>query len=455
LKIAILLIAGLGSVAVGLGYSASLHRAADGGYLTAPTEIGNVVTTVSATGRVDAVVTVDVSSQLSGLVEEVFVDFNDEVTKGQPLAKLDQQGFQATVREAEANLAVAEVDVQAKRVAVDRAVNSYQRSKAEAKVYTAQTARARADYGNAKRELERKEALTSKGHISESDVDGARAEYEGALAGLQAAKAEQVVHEEKIKEGESELQQATAEVRSALAAVPQKEAVLSQAKVELERSIIRSPIDGIVIKREVEPGQTVAASLEAPILFTIAQDLRQMEVHAKVDEADIGEIQVRQRVTFTVDAFPRQSFSGVVAQVRKAPEVVQNVVIYTVVIATENPDLLLLPGMTVLAEIVVRESGETLTVPNAALRFNPPEDVVREAEDQASSSIAISARGQKATVWVLDESGTPAPVSVMTDMTNGIVTEVTSGALTVGQQLIVGEAPTEDGRSFLGLKFGF
>jgi len=180
-----------------------------------------------------------------------------------------------------------------------------------------------------------------------------------------------------------------------------------------------------------------------------------MEVHASVDEADIGQIRIGQRVTFTVDAFPRQSFSGLVEQVRKAPHIIQNVVIYTVVIATENPGLLLLPGMTVLAEIVARESGETLTVPNAALRFEPPEDMLQEAETGASSSISLSARGEKATVWVLGEAGEPVPVSLMTGMSNGIVTEIIDGELTAGQRLVVGEAPADEGRTFLGLRFGF
>ena len=163
----------------------------------------------------------------------------------------------------------------------------------------------------------------------------------------------------------------------------------------------------------------------------------------------------RQRVTFAVDAFPRQNFSGLVTQVRKLPQVVQNVVIYTVVISTENPDLLLLPGMTVMAEIAVRESGETLTVPNAALRFSPPEGIEEEPEGQGSWSMPLSSRGEPATVWALSESSKPVPVSLMTGMTNGIVTEVTGGQLTAGQQLIVGEALKEDEYSFLGLRFGF
>jgi len=455
LKTGLIFLLSLGSVAAGLSFSASPGQTPDEGFVTAPVEIAKVASTVSASGGVDAVVTVDVSSQLSGLVQEVFVDFNDQVRKGQPLARLDQEGFEATVREAEANLAVAQVNVQAKRAAVDRAVNAYETIKAEAEVLAAKTAEARADYDNARRMLERKEALRKKGHISDAELDGTRAEFDGARAGLQAAKAEEAVHREKIAMAESEMQQAAVEARSALAAVPQTEAVLRQVKIELERSVIRAPIDGVVIMREVEPGQTVAASLEAPTLFRIAEDLSRMEVHAKVDEADIGEVRTGQRVSFAVDAYPGRRFEGTVVQVRKAPQVVQNVVIYTVVISTANSDLLLLPGMTALVEIVVRESGETLTVPSAALRFAPSADLAEEAEERTSWTIPLDPRGENATLWVLDESGRPAPVAVKTGMTDGIATQVLGGPLAAGQRVIVGLAETEERASFLGLRFGF
>lgn len=454
MKTAILATLGLGSLATGLGYAVSLPGIQDVAYLTALAEIGTVVTTVSATGRVEAVVAIDVSSQLSGQIEEVFVDFNDEVTKGQPLARLDRKGFEASVQEANANLAVAQANAQAKQVAVDRAVKAHQTAKAESKVYAAETASAQAGYHKAKRDLERKEAVRTKGHLSDSEVDSARAEYEGARADLEAARAAQGVHEAKIAEAESAIRQATAEARSAQEAIPQKEAVLSQAQVRLDRSVIRSPIDGVVIEREVEPGQTVAASLEAPTLFKIAQDLRYMQVHANVDEADIGKIQAGQPVNFTVDAFTRRNFAGSVQEVRKAPHVVQNVVTYTVVIATENPDLLLLPGMTVMAEITVRESGQSLTVPNAALRFSPTEGIAEGSGKEPQSSDS-SAGGEPALVWTLTDSGEPAPVSLMIGETNGIVTEVTGGQLAAGRQVILGEVLPVHDSSLLGLKFGF
>jgi HlyD family secretion protein len=455
LKTGLMLLLSLGSVAAGLSLSTSQRHGADARFLTAPVEIAKVASTVSASGGVDAVVTVDVSSQLSGLVQEVFVDFNDRVRKGQPLARLDQEGFQATVREAEANLAVAQVNVQSKRAAVDRAVNAYETMKAEARVLAARTAEARAGSDNAGRMLERKEALRKKGHISDAELDTARAEFETARAGLEAAEAEEAVHREKIATAESEMQQAAVEAKSALAAVPQTEAVLRQAKVELERSVIRAPIDGVVILREVEPGQTVAASLEAPTLFRIAEDLSRMEVLAKVDEADIGEIRPGQRVGFTVDAYPGRRFEGRVVQVRKAPQVVQNVVIYTVVISTANPDLLLLPGMTAMVEIVVRESGETLTVPSAALRFEPPADLAEAAEERTSWTIPLDPRGEPATLWVADETGRSAPVTVATGMTDGIATQILGVPLAAGQRVIVGLAETEEEASFLGLRFGF
>lgn len=455
LKTALIVVFGLSSVVVGVAYSTSLFQRDAQRYLTAPAQIGNVVTSVSATGRVDAVVTVEVSSQLSGLVSDVFVNFNDEVAKDQPLAQLDQQSFEAAVREAEADLAVAKVNVQIKRAVVDRAANAYDRAKSEINVYSAKTARARADHDNEKRELERKEALRNKGHLSASEVENARTRFEGALAALHEAQAEQAVHSRQIDIAESELQQANAEARSALAAVPQKQAALKLAEVELYRSVIRSPIDGIVIDRQVEPGQTVAASLEAPVLFTIAQDLQEMEIHAKIDEADIGSIRTRQRASFSVDAFPGETFQGTVKQIRKAPQVVQNVVTYTVVIATENRDQLLLPGMTALVQIVTSESGQVLTIPNAALRFTPPGHSAGKGAPLTVGEEPEGHAGTAATVWTLDDSSSPLEVALRVGRSDGSISEVVSGELKADQNVIVGEAPAPEQRSLFGLRLGF
>ncbi|UCF56103.1 MAG: efflux RND transporter periplasmic adaptor subunit, partial [Deltaproteobacteria bacterium] len=195
--------------------------------------------------------------------------------------------------------------------------------------------------------------------------------YDQAVAQLNAAYAEEQAQGSLVRSREAAVKMAKAQVEHALAQVQQREAALHQSRVDLEHTVIRSPVDGVVIERSVDVGQTVAASLQAPTLFTIAQDLRKMQVDTNVDEADIGRIRVDQRVTFTVDSFPGHEFKGSVKQIRKAPETVQNVVTYTVVVSADNPDLRLLPGMTANVQIVVNERAETLKVPNAALRFRP------------------------------------------------------------------------------------
>jgi HlyD family secretion protein len=249
------------------------------------------------------------------------------------------------------------------------------------------------------------------------------------------------------------LHKADAELLNARATVAQRDAMLEQARVELDRSVIRSPITGVVIGRDIDRGQTVAASLEAPTLFKIARDLRDMEVHAKIDEADIGRIRVSQPATFRVDAFPGRQFSGKVTQIRKAPEVVRNVVTYRVVIATRNPELLLLPGMTALVEIVVRETDEVLKLPNAALRFRPRE---RESLRQAAKNVVLEdAIGAERDVWALDDDGEPKPVRVRLGLSDASVTEVVEGPLREGQDVIVGTAPEEGERRLFGIRWGF
>jgi HlyD family secretion protein len=231
-------------------------------------------------------------------------------------------------------------------------------------------------------------------------------------------------------------------------------AALRQAEIDLERSVIRAPIDGVVIGRDVDRGQTVAASLEAPTLFTIAQDLRQMEVHARIDEADIGRIRSGQSAHFTVDAFPNRSFTGSVVQIRKAAQVVQNVVTYTVVILTENPDLLLLPGMTALVRITVSASGETATIPSAALRYEPSDETVRTSARQAPAVEAgDTATGIAAIVWMLpNDDDRPRPIRVRIGMDDGSAAQLLHGDLESGDALVVGESLPESEGLFSRLR---
>jgi HlyD family secretion protein len=275
------------------------------------------------------------------------------------------------VRQAEAELAVSKSNVSTQRAAVERSKAELQNSRSGLDAVKAQTEKARVAVEDAKRDLTRKQTLHKSTIIAESEKDKAVAVYDQAVAQLNSAYAEERAQGSMVRSREAALKMAKAQVEHALAQVRQREAALHQSGVDLEHTVIRSPVDGVVIQRSVDVGQTVAASLQAPTLFTIAQDLRKMQVDTNVDEADIGRIRVAQRVTFTVDSFPGQEFKGFVKQIRKAPETVQNVVTYTVVVSADNPDLRLLPGMTANVQIVVNERPETLKVANAALRFSP------------------------------------------------------------------------------------
>jgi HlyD family secretion protein len=226
---------------------------------------------------------------------------------------------------------------------------------------------------------------------------------------------------------------------------------LDEAQVELARTTIRAPIDGVVIGRDVDLGQTVAASLEAPTLFTIAQDLRRMEVHASIDEADIGRVRRDQHVTFTVDAYPQRSFEGSVVQIRKAPQVIQNVVVYTVVISAENPDLLLLPGMTATVTVQVSQVADTLRVPNAALRFEPPEGA-RVGEPRVQPGELSD--GLPGFVWVLD-GGMPVQVPIRVGAAERTASQVIAGTLSEADQVIVGYSIPDRGSNRFGLRLGF
>jgi HlyD family secretion protein len=298
-------------------------------YKLAKVESGPLTAAVSATGTLNPVVSVQVGSQVSGQIKEILVDFNSPVKSGQLIARLDPETYQHRVRQAEA-------DVDAARAAQG--------------VQQAEVSRARASLSNAQRDFERKKTLVEKNFISPAERDTAQNTLDAARASLASAEAQ-------VKNGE--------------AIVRQREAQLAAARVDLERTSIRAPVDGIVVKRSIEPGQTVAASLQAPELFVIAKNLTDMQVETSIDEADVGRVRLGQKASFTVDAFAGRNFEGEVRQVRKAATVVSNVVTYTVVISATNPDLSLLPGMTANVRIVTAQKDKVLKAPNAALRFRP------------------------------------------------------------------------------------
>jgi HlyD family secretion protein len=293
------------------------------------------------------------------------------VKKGQVIARIDPEVFQAKVNQAQADVASALATVANQEAQVQKARADVENAKAALAEGKANTAKAQVTVVDSKRDLDRKSALFGRELIAKSDLDSAQAVYDSSVALLDASKAKEESLRAGIQSASAQLRVTDAMLLSARAQVDQKKAGLVQAQVDLEHTTIRAPVNGIVVSRAVDVGQTVAASLQAPVLFTIAEDLTKMQVEVSVDEADIGRIRLEDRASFTVDSFPGQTFAGVVTQIRKAAQVVQNVVTYTVIVAVDNPRGILLPGMTANAKMIVAEKPSVLKVPNAALRFRP------------------------------------------------------------------------------------
>jgi HlyD family secretion protein len=321
------------------------HRADSGeaGYRTATVEQGDIRVAISATGTLSAISTVTVGSQVSGQVTDVLVDFNDKVTKGQVIARIDPSTYEAQIAQGNAQVDSAQ----------------------------AQLRQAQASLRNAELDYQRKAALGGQQLVAKSDVDLARAARD----------------------------QAQAQVGSAQAQIRQQAASTQSTRVNLDRTVIRSPVDGVVLTRTIEPGQTVAASLQAPELFTIAEDLSKMKIELAVDESDIGQVSDGQAVTFTADAFPNRQFRGTVEQVRLSATTTSNVVTYPVVVTVDNSDGTLLPGLTVNAEIEVSKRSGVLKVANAALRYKPA-----GADATATSAAApAAARGSGSSSGIADD----------------------------------------------------
>lgn len=391
------LIASLAVILAAGGYGAyRAFLAPEGapGYKLAKVERGPMVASVSATGTLNPVVSVQVSSQISGQIQQIFVDFNSTVKAGQLIARIAPETYEHRLRQAEADLEAARASLAVR----------------QAELYHAQV-----NLAEAERDFERKHSLVDKRFISPAELDKARTALEAARAQLRVAEAQ---------------------AKSSAALVRQREAQVGQAKVDLGRTEIRAPVDGIVIKRSVEPGQTVAASLQAPEMFVIAQNLADMQVETAIDEADVGRLQVGQEAGFTVDAFPGRHFTGKVRQVRKAAQVVSNVVSYTVVISAANPDLILLPGMTANVRIVTAKKDDTLKVANAALRFRPPAGGGEKSALTGRPSGAGSMGDAK--LWVPGADGKPTAIEVKTGISDGSQTEILAGDIAAGREVIIG-----------------
>jgi len=399
-------------------------RAADVRYVTATVDRGDVLDVVGATGTLQAVTTVQVGSQVSGTIQSLYADFNSIVRKGQVLARLDPSLLQARLGQVQAGLISAQANVE----------------------------RARATVEDARQKLARAEKLFGEQLLPQADLETARATHAEAVAALKGSQA----------------------------AVTQAAANVRQAQVDMAHTVIAAPIDGVVIARNVDVGQTVAASLQAPVLFVIANDLSRLQVSASIDEADVGRVRAGQEATFRVDAFPNEVFTGTVEQVRLQPVTLQNVVTYTTIIGVDNPGQRLMPGMTATVSVVVERRDDVLRIPASALRFRPegfeagaaasggpaaggaasgtggggagaaPGGGRRRGAGRGGASPAatdgsapLAARagtsGRPALVFVLDDKGEPQPARIRPGITDGQFVEVVDG-LTEGQAIVTGVA---------------
>jgi len=388
-------------------------------------ERGEISSIVTATGTINPVITVLVGSQISGTIKALYADFNSVVKEGQVVAQIDPAIFEAQVEQGRANVLNAQANLLNAQANLENAKANL--VKAEVAVL------------DTKRTLDRNRPLLERNVIAQATLDTAQANYDTAVAQRDVAKAQ--------------VESAKSQVESSKAQIEQAKAALKVAETNLRYTTIRSPVNGIVIARNVDVGQTVAASLQAPTLFTIAKDLTQMQVDSNVSEADVGRIAVGQDSTFTVDAYPERIFRGRVSEIRNAPIVVQNVVTYDVVIQVGNKDLKLKPGMTANVSIMIAHRGGVLKIPNSALRFRPESagkesgkgGLPRKSGEQVKSSQGDQRRTGR--VWTLSPEGKPKSIAVVLGITDGTFSEVLSGDLKEGMEIIVEEATNRKGRS--------
>jgi len=413
-------------VAAGLFAVFALNRSAQAQHFTAKVERGEINDVVEATGTINAVVTVQVGSQVSGTIAKLNADFNSRVHKGDVVALIDPALFKGALLQATADMENAKANLLAARANLEKA---------------------RAGFVQTKADYDRTEGLFNGGILSQQQLDLAKANYDSANAAVNAAEAN---------------------VTQAAAQVSQKEAAVTVAQTNLEYTVIRSPIDGTVVARNVDVGQTVAASLQAPTIFTIAQDLAKMWVYAKTDESDVGNIKIGKPVTFKVDAFPKDTFHGVVSQVRMNATTVQSVVTYDTIIEFANPELKLFPGMTAYVTIPVATVQNALKLPNTALRYKPPmtaeeilaifkqygieEGGAKPAVEEpvaagngtptvpAAQNVPRAPKSDTAIVWKLRPVNRMEPVKVSLGITDHAFTEVTSvlrGQLKEGDEVVI------------------
>ncbi|WP_282121224.1 HlyD family secretion protein [Ruegeria atlantica] len=410
-------------------------------FVTVPVEHGVLKDVITATGQIDSLTAVEVSSQVSGRITKVHVSYNDIVKEGQALAQIDRQSFEALLKEARADIQIGLAAVEVQQAIVDGAAVEIEVAKLEQQIHRAKVDEANAILSIAHSKLNRKRQLQTKGTVAVADVEDDERAVLIAEAHLREAEAHLATNKLRISVAQVGLARAEAELNGALASIPQRRAALQAAEVELARSTIRAPTDGVIIDRNIDAGQTVAAALEAPRLFTIAGALDQMVVHVNVDETDIGKIKVGQKALFMVDAYPERSFQGIVKEVRKSPNVFQNVVTYIVVLGTANTEYLLFPGMTALVEITIHETEPGLKVLNNAIGFQP------------SAVNAISTGAERATIWKLGPDGNPQPIQVELGQQDSSYRAFHSEFLQEGDQIIAREVQPSEGRGLLSFVF--
>ena len=508
--------AGAMAVVIVAGFAFRGQQSNAAQYLTAKVERGNLRNTVTATGTLQAVTTVQVGSQASGTISALNADFNSRVKKGQVIAQLDPSTLQAQVQQARANLeqaraglvqaraAVAQsragvTDAQAKTAAANSTVQNQQAGVLSAR---ANLVALKAQSDDALSFLKQQESLLKGGIIAQRDYDMANTAYKGAVARYEQAQAQlnqALVSEQsaasagvaqtnaQVQQSQAQVQQSQAQVQQAEAQVQQAQAAVQLAEISLTHTTIQSPIDGIVVSRNVDVGQTVAASLSAPTLFTIANDLKQMQVIANIDQADIGLVEQAKSVQFSVDAFPSDSFTGTIQQIRLNPVNTQNVVTYNVAIQVSNPEEKLKPGMTTNLTFTIDERSNVLKVPNAALRFSPQSATGQrtggnggqrgnrsssqgqtaadaggsaaaqsraqqsgEGGERASNFAPPSApvlQGQSRAIWVMGQDGKLQRRRITVGLSDGIATEVVDGNLQEGELVVTSETLTSGGTS--------
>lgn len=389
-------------------------------YLVAPVGRGDIATTVTASGALSAITTVLVSSQVSGQMLRILADYNAEVRRGDVIAQIDPLSFQIALEQAQSELSVAEAAVLIQQRIEEKAAADRSSAAAATERTRFATERERIVVAEAQRDLERKRILARGDNVSQVDVFRAQAAFDMAVQNYKSAEADERTKIALTRAAESARLSAEAQVIHANAVVQQRRAALKAAQTDLERTKIRSPIDGVVIGRTIEEGQQVTVTLQTQTLFTVAQDLREMQIKISVDEADIGKIREGQPVLYTVDSFPGREFRAEVKQIRKDSHEKQNVITYVVVANAPNPDMMLMPGMTANARIVIDAHTNVHKVPVAALRFAPTGE-----------------RGPEAShLWTLGEDQRPRPVPVRVGLSDGSMVEVSTAEPV--EQVIVG-----------------